>query len=273
MKKCIPIKPFWYSDVVVFPKMVTIITTVNKAGNVNAAPYSFFMQYDVLQQNPRVIVGMRKTSHTYQNIAATGEFVINFPPADFLDDVMETSRFFSKGVNELDYTRLTQIASQKVTPPSIKECGQIIECKLCKQYELDKVQGHVIGDIVALVFDEELIELGREERFRKLNLPISLGDEKRKFFYYGLIDTVEMHELKPPPKEDNAKDKIKTSIPWDKKALKALMDVPSAIREMVVEMSEDIIKKEGAERVTYERYMKLVEEYAPKDIQERFEDG
>lgn len=48
------------------------------------------------------------------------------------------------------------------------------------------------------------------------------------------------------------------------------MDVPSAIREMVVEMSEDIVKKEGADRVTYERYMKLVEEYAPKDVQERF---
>ena len=273
MKKCIPIKPFWYSDIVVFPKMVTIITTVDKAGNVNAAPYSFFMQYDVMNKNPRVIVGMRKTSHTYQNIAATGEFVVNFPSSEFLEDVMETCRFFPQGENELDHTRFTQIASQKVAPPSIKECGQIIECKLHKQYELDKIQGHVIGEIVALVFDEDLIELGREERFKKLNLPISLGDEKRKYFYYGLIDSVQMHEMKPPPKPDNSEEKIKTTMPWDEKALKALMDVPQAIREMVVEMSEDIIRGEGAEGVTYERYMKLVEEYAPKDVQDRFEDG
>ena len=33
MKKSIPIKQFWYSDVVVFPKIVTIITTVNEAGD------------------------------------------------------------------------------------------------------------------------------------------------------------------------------------------------------------------------------------------------
>jgi hypothetical protein len=81
-----------------------------------------------------------------------------------------------------------------------------------------------------------------------------------------------MHELNPPPKEDKAQEKIKTGIPWDEKALKALLDVPSAIREMVVEMSEDIVKQEGIEKMTYERYMKIVEEFAPKDVQERFED-
>lgn len=273
MKKSIPIKPFWYSDVVVLPKLVTIITTVNKEGTVNAAPFSYFSMYDVMHHSPRLFVGMRKSTHTYQNIAATSEFVVNFPPADFLDDVMETCRFYPKGVNELDHTRFTPIASQKVAPPSIKECGQIIECKLHKQYELDKIQGHVIGDIVAIVVDEELIELGREERFRKLNLPIGLGDEKRKYFYYGLIDKVEMHELKPSPKEGLKEGEIKTGMPWDEKALKALSNIPSAIREMVVEMSEDIVKKEGADRVTYDRYMKLVKEYAPDDVLERFEDG
>ena len=65
---------------------------------------------------------------------------------------------------------------------------------------------------------------------------------------------------------------ILQQLSWDEEALKALMDIPSAIREMVVEMAEDIVKKEGAERVSYERYMKLVEEYAPKDVQERFEE-
>ena len=61
-------------------------------------------------------------------------------------------------------------------------------------------------------------------------------------------------------------------MPWDKKALQSLKQVPSAIRSMVVEMSEDIVKKEGADKMTYERYMKLIEEYAPPDMMERFED-
>ena len=190
----------------------------------------------VLKENPRIFLGMRKFTHTYQNISNTGEFVINFPSADYLKDIMETCRFYPEGVNELDYTNFTAIPSQKVTPPSIKECGQIVECKLCKQYELDKIQGHIIGDIVALVFDEELIELGREERFRKLNLPISIGDEKRKYFYYGMIDKIVMHEVKSPPKEENEKE-IKTGMEWEPEAFKELQNVPAAIGQMIVEMS------------------------------------
>ena len=272
MKKIVPIKPFWYADVLVLPKLVTIITTINKEGIVNAAPYAFFMQYDSMNKNPRVIVGMAKFRHTFKNIMATNEFVVNFPPANFINDIMETCRFYPEGVNELDHTQFTPIPSQKVSPPSIKECGQVIECTLNTHYLLDKIQAHVIGNVEALVFDEELISLGREERFRRLNLPIGLGDEKRKYFYYGLIDKVEMHELKPPPKEDKAEEKIKTGMQWDEEALKALLDVPSAIREMVVEMAEDIVKNEGGDRMTYERYMKIVDEYAPKDVQESFED-
>ena len=272
MKKTVPIKQFWYSDIVVFPKMVTIITTVNEAGDINAAPYAYFIQYDVLKKNPRIFLGMRKFTHTYQNILSTGEFVINFPSADYLEDIMETCRFYPEGVNELEHTRFTAIPSQKVAPPSIKECGQIIECKLNNQYELDKIQAHIIGDVVALVFDEELIELGREERFRRLNLPIGLGDEKRKYFYFGSIDKIEMLALKPPPENETPVEEIKTGIEWEPEALKELRDIPAAIRQMVIEMSEDVISKEGADKVTYERYMKLVEEYAPKDLQNRFDE-
>ena len=83
MKKAVPIKPFWYADVVVLPKLITIITTIDKKGKVNAAPYSQFIQYDVMNQNPRVFIGMSKFSLTCQNSAATGEFVVNFPPARY----------------------------------------------------------------------------------------------------------------------------------------------------------------------------------------------
>ena len=84
MKKIAPIKPFWYSDVVIFPKLVTIITTMNKEGIVNAAPYACFMQYDSMNKNPRVIVGMSKFRHTFKNIITNNEFVVNFPQQNFL---------------------------------------------------------------------------------------------------------------------------------------------------------------------------------------------
>lgn len=179
-KKTIPIKPFWYSDILVIPKVVTIITTINPQGVVNAAPYSLFVPYDIMHNHPQVLVGMRKFSHTYKNIVTTREFVVNFPSAEFLDDVMETSRFYREGMCELDHTKFTSIASQKVSPPSLKECKQHIECTLYKNYEIGPTQAKVIGDIAAIVVDEELVSLNRAKRISQLNLPVYMGDEKRK---------------------------------------------------------------------------------------------
>ena len=64
MKKEAKIRPFWYSDVWLFPKLITIVTTLDEDGKVNAAPYSHIMQYDVMPKNPRIMVGMRQSSHT-----------------------------------------------------------------------------------------------------------------------------------------------------------------------------------------------------------------
>jgi len=271
MKKSITIKPFWYSDILVLPKLVTIITTVNEKGIINAAPYSLFIPYDVMNRRPQVLVGMRKFSHTYKNIVSTGEFVINFPSAEFLDDMMETSRFYPEGVNELDNTRFTPIPSQKVAPPSLKECGQHIECQLHKNYEIDQTQAKVIGDIVSIVVDEDLVLVDRGERIRQLNLPIFMGDEKRKYFYYSKVNSAEIIEHKPPPQEGRGEEEIRTKLAWEEKALQALQEIPSFVRVMVVEMTEDIVQKEGADKVTHDRFIKLVKEYAPKDMLDRFE--
>lgn len=271
MKKTIPIKPFWYSDVLVLPKIVTIVTTVNEKGVINAAPYSLFLPYNVMNRTPQVLLGMRKFSHTYKNILSTREFVVNFPTVEYLDDVMETSRFYAEGVNELDNTKFTPVKSSKVSPPNLKECPQHIECKLFKNYEIDKTQAQVIGDVVSIDVDEGLIDIDRGEKIINLKLPIYMGDEKRKYFYYCKADSPEMIELKPPPKTERGKEKIKTKLEWEKKALQALNEIPSYVRTMVVEMTEDIVQKEGVNKVTHDRFVRLIKEYAPKDVLERFE--
>ena len=129
MKKSVPIKPFWYSDILVLPKVVTVITTVNEAGVINAAPYSLFIPYNVMNRTPQVLVGMRKFSHTYKNIVATGEFVVNFPTADFLDDIMEASRFYPEGVNELKNTRFTPVPSAKIPHLLAPLYGNSSDCR------------------------------------------------------------------------------------------------------------------------------------------------
>ena len=274
MKKEAKIRPFWYSDVWLFPKIITIITTLDKKGRVNAAPYSHIMQYDVMPRNPRMILGFRQTSHTWNNIVDTGEFIINCPSADYLDDMMDTARFWPEGVNELEHTNLTPIPSKKVKPPSIEECPQIAECTVDQIIRLEKSSGIIIGKIEALVFDEELIDMDRDERISAMNLPIGLGDQNRKYYYHAKLndENVIMHELQEPPDAMRALD-VTTTLEWADDAMKTLMTIPPGVRKMVTETTEEYVKEQGEEIVTMALFNALAEEQGMSaDFFDRFRD-
>jgi flavin reductase (DIM6/NTAB) family NADH-FMN oxidoreductase RutF len=252
MKKEARIRPFWYSDVWLFPKLITVITSLNAQGRINAAPYSHIMQYDVMAKNPRMIVGFRQDSHTFQNICATKEFVVNCPSADYLDDMMETARFYPEGVNELEHTRFTMIPSLHVKPPTIKECPQIAECEAEEIVRLEKSSGIVIAKIKALVFDEELIDLPREERIRRMNLPIGLGDEDRQDYFHSKLGEITMHHLGEAP-GSHVGGEVQLSMPWEADALQSLMTIPPMVRKMVTEQTEAFSRSHGDQRVSRAR--------------------
>ena len=270
MKKEIKIKPFWYSDVWLFPKLITIITTLDKQGRINAAPYSHIMQYDVMHKRPRMILGFRQDSHTFENICATREFVINCPPADYLEDVMETARFYPEGVNELEHTRFTTIPSRKVKPPSIAECPQIAECTVDEIIRLEKSSGIVIANIVAIVVDEGLDDIGREERVRRMNLPVGLGDEDRQEYFYARTDDLLKFQLKETPEGYRAAN-LKTELTWDDDAMQDLMKIPALMRKMVMHQTEKHARKQNATRVTKQHMIELAAEFGMDEAMiERF---
>jgi flavin reductase (DIM6/NTAB) family NADH-FMN oxidoreductase RutF len=264
-KVSIDIKMFWYTHILVIPKFVTIVTTVDKEGIINAAPYSLGTPFNVGKKNPQILFVMRKASHSCKNAIETGEFVVNFPSSKYLQDVMKTAQFMPKEENELKYTQFTTVPSKKVKPPSIKECSQHLECRLHDIIELDFGQTHVIGDIVEIVVDKALIDMKRHDRIKAVDPPVYLGDERRRYFYFGKIGEIEQLEFQLPEKRDRRK-KIRTNMPWEKAALTELSKTPIAVMEMVIELIEDETRKNGDDKVTYKFYKKLEEEYLPKDI-------
>lgn len=113
---------------VLAPRPTIIVTTVNRKGEVNAAPFSFTMP---VSMDPPLIAFASVTSHhTYKNIKETGEFVVNIPNEDILKELWITAEKFPEDVNEIEKAGLTQIPSKKVTPPKIEECIASIECKV-----------------------------------------------------------------------------------------------------------------------------------------------
>lgn len=77
---------------------VVLISTVDKEGNMNIAPYANVMP--ILRSLDLIAIASWLRRDTLDNIRDTKEFVINIPSADLVDKVMICSRNYPKGVDE-----------------------------------------------------------------------------------------------------------------------------------------------------------------------------
>ncbi|MFT5497971.1 MAG: flavin reductase (DIM6/NTAB) family NADH-FMN oxidoreductase RutF [Kiritimatiellia bacterium] len=113
------------------PRPIAWVTTVNDAGIINAAPYSFF---NVFGTQPPIVAfapGNRssgKPKDTAANIAATGEFVVNLVDEATAEAMHLTSASEPSEVNELDVAGLNTIPSERIKPPRIAEAPASMEC-------------------------------------------------------------------------------------------------------------------------------------------------
>jgi flavin reductase (DIM6/NTAB) family NADH-FMN oxidoreductase RutF len=168
---------------VLAPRTTIIITTTNKKGEVNAAPFSFTMP--VSTNPPLLAVASVPTHHTFQNIEESGEFVVNIPPEDILNELWITSEKWPEGVNELEKAGLSTTKSLKVNPPGIKECIAQLECEM-EWHQLSGDHQLIIGRVVAATTRSDSIKEGLldVEKMKPLlhlgGKDFVVGDHRRK---------------------------------------------------------------------------------------------
>ncbi|MEO9476027.1 MAG: flavin reductase family protein [Cyclobacteriaceae bacterium] len=124
----------------VAPRPIALASTIDKDGNVNLSPFSFF---NVFSANPPVLIfsparrGKNNTTkHSYENVKEVAEVVINIVNYPIAQRMYETSLEYKKGVNEFDKTGFTPIASEKVQPPRVLEAPASFECTVDQVIEL-----------------------------------------------------------------------------------------------------------------------------------------
>ncbi len=139
------------------PRPTIIVTTINKNGEINAAPFSFTMP--VSMDPPLISFASVPSHHTYKNIMETEEFVVNIPGANILEQLWITGEKFPPGVNEIEKANLTQTDSLKVTPPKIKECVAAIECKV---HWIKKAGDHdiIVGEVLHVGIKDNILKEG-----------------------------------------------------------------------------------------------------------------
>jgi len=137
---------------------LAVITTIDAAGRVNAAPVATCLRNNHHPTCYEFTMDARK--HTSENIASTAEFVVNVVPFDraVLEKVQVTALAFPRGVNELELARLTAIPSKVVKPPRIGECLSHFECKVewTKQWLGSRLT--IVGRVVAASVNRDCID-------------------------------------------------------------------------------------------------------------------
>ena len=111
------------------PRLVVLVTTMNKEGKVNAAPYSFIGPLSIDPPLCYVSVG-KQNKDTEAFAREMKQFVINLVSADFAQKAINCEAKLPRGENELQKFGLHMRASKHVVVPSVKEAPATIECSL-----------------------------------------------------------------------------------------------------------------------------------------------
>jgi flavin reductase (DIM6/NTAB) family NADH-FMN oxidoreductase RutF len=109
------------------PLPVTLITTCDIRGRINAAPYSSIMP--VLRPLDLIAFASNPSHDTLRNIRETGHFVVNIIGRPSYRRAMRCAKEYPFGVNELDEIGLDTIPSNVVDPPRVREAVGWIEAK------------------------------------------------------------------------------------------------------------------------------------------------
>jgi flavin reductase (DIM6/NTAB) family NADH-FMN oxidoreductase RutF len=118
----------------VAPRPICFASTVDKDGNPNLSPYSFF---NVFGSNPPIMIFSparrvrdNTTKHTLQNIEATKEVVVNVVNYDIVQQMSLSSTEYPAGVNEFVKAGFTMLPSEEVKPFRVAESPVQFECRV-----------------------------------------------------------------------------------------------------------------------------------------------
>ncbi len=179
---------------VVVPRPIAWVTTVDREGRVNLAPFSFF---NVFGANPPVVVfsptlrrdGSKKD--TLHNVQTTGEFVVNSAVEGLAREVNLSAKELPPDESEIDLTGLTTLPALKVRPPRLAATPVHLECRVRHIFPIGDgaiAANLVIGEIVMIHVSDDVLDDHGQVDPRKLKAIARLGGN----YYCRSTDLFEM---------------------------------------------------------------------------------
>ncbi len=147
------------------PRPIAFVSTVDKDGRPNLAPFSFFNAFGA---NPPILVFSparrgkdNTTKHTFDNIKDVPEVVINVVNYNMVHQMSLASSDFPQGENEFVKAGFTALSSETVRPDRVQESPVQFECKVLNIIETGDQGGAgnlVICEILKIHVDDDVLD-------------------------------------------------------------------------------------------------------------------
>ena len=168
----------------VAPRPIAFASTVDKDGNNNLSPFSFYNAFGV---NPTTLIFSpsrrgrdNTTKHTFDNLKEVPEVVLNAVTYDMVQQMSLTSTEYGKGINEFIKSGLTPLKSSLVKPQRVAESPLQFECKVREIIETSGKPGSgnlIVCEIVCIHLDEKILDNNGDIDPDKIDLVGRLGGD------------------------------------------------------------------------------------------------
>lgn len=164
------------------PRPICFASTVDKDGNPNLSPFSFFNAFGsnptTLVFSPARRVRDNTVKHTLLNIYETREVVINVVSYAMVQQASLSSCEYPKGVDEFEKAGFTKLASEKVRPFRVAESPVQMECKVRDIIETGTEGGAgnlIICEVLLMHINDAILNEKKQIDPHKIDLVARMG--------------------------------------------------------------------------------------------------
>lgn len=182
------------------PRPICFASTIDKSGNVNLSPFSYFNMFSlhppIVIFAPQRRVRNNTIKHTLQNVMEVPEVVINIVDHEMMQQVSLSSCEYPKETDEFDKSGFTKKASLLVKPPRVSESPVQMECKVLEIKPLGTEGGAgtlIICEVLMMHLNENILDESGHISQVKLNHVARLGGN-----WYAKVSVDNLFEVEKP---------------------------------------------------------------------------
>jgi len=183
----------------VIPRPIALVTTMSRAGQANAGPFSFF---NVLTHDPAIVaIGVENHADmsfkdTARNIRETGEFTVHIADNALVEHMEICAIKFGPEVDELAEAGLATTPGRMVRSPRILAAPAALECRRHTTLQVGPAREIILGEVLGVFIRSDAVDPSN------FHVDQNMMDAIGRMGGYSYARTRDQFEIKTMTKEE-----------------------------------------------------------------------